>query len=225
MTRWLAVAPLAFTILFPAVLLAQEKPPAPTSGIPEFPVVLQQTVTAGKTPVATKVLAKLQMATLVNGAVIPRNAVFHGEVIESVARTKTDPSRLTIRMDSAEWKNGSACVKLYLTSWYYPARDIGGQDLQYGPQQPAGRTWNGQGQYPDPNSKVYQPFPGGDSDNKGSVPDTPASATSNHRVQMRDVLVLHNDDGAVEITSKRSNIKLDKVTTYVLAADDLLPAK
>lgn len=205
-----------------AALLAQEKPNVPVMGAAEFPVVLQQSINAGKTPVGTKVQAKLMMATLVNGTVIPRNAVFHGEVIESVAKTKTDPSRLAIRMDSADWKNGSATVKLFVTSWYYPTRDVeGGQDLQYGPQQPASRTWNGQGQYPDSNSKSYQPFPGSDSDNKGSVPDTPSSTTSNHRVQMRDVQSAHNSDGAVEITSKRSNIKLDKLTTYVLAADDL----
>lgn len=205
-----------------AGLFAQEKPNTPLPGAAEFPVVLQQSVTAGKTLVGTKVQAKLMMATLVNGTVIPRNAVFNGEVIESVAKTKTDPSRLAIRMDSAEWKNGSATVKLFVTSWYYPTRDVeGGQDLQYGPQQPASRTWNGQGQYPDSNSKSYQPFPGSDSDNKGSVPDTPSSITSNHRVPMKDVQSAHSNDGAVEITSKRSNIKLDKLTTYVLAADDL----
>jgi hypothetical protein len=205
-----------------ASLSAQEKPNAPIAGAAEFPVVLQQNVTAGKTPVGTKVQAKLMMATLVNGTVIPRNAILHGEVIESVVKTKTDPSRLAIRMDSADWKNGSATVKLFVTSWYYPTTEVeANQDLQYGPQQPANRTWNGQGQYPDSNSKSYQPFPGGDSDNKGSVPDTPSSLTSNHCVQMRDVQSTHNGDGAVEITSKRSNIKLDKLTTYVLAADDL----
>ncbi len=32
-----------------------------------------------------------------------------------------------------------------------------------------------------------------------------------------------NGDGSFGLTSTHSNIKLDKVTTYVFAADDLLP--
>lgn len=101
-----------------------------------------------------------------------------------------------------------------------------GQNLQYGPQQPPSRTWNGEGQYPDTNSPAYKPFPGGDSDKgTGAVPETPSSTPSNHRVLMKDVEPTHNGDGAIVIISKRANIKLDRLTTYVLAADDLLPVK
>jgi hypothetical protein len=151
--------------------------------------------------------------------------VFSGEVIESVAKTKTEPSRLAIRMDSVQWKNGSAAVKVYATAWYYPARDATGQELQYGPQEPANRTWNGQGQYPDPNSKVYRPFPGGDPNQGTSVPDTPSATTSNHRVQMKEVETVSSNDGTITLVSKRTNLKLDKLTTYVLATGDLLKAK
>jgi hypothetical protein len=42
---------------------------------------------------------------------------------------------------------------------------------------------------------------------------------------MKNVESLRNSDGAVSITSQRSNIKLDKFTTYIFAASDLLPAK
>ena len=187
--------------------------------------MLQQSVTAGKTPAGTRIQARLGVATLVDGTVIPRNAVFSGEVIESVAKTKSDQSRVALRMDSVHWKNGSAPVKVYLTAWYYPTKDTTGQDLQYGPQQPANRTWNGQGQYPDPNSKSYKPFPGSDSDKGTSVPDTPSSAASNHRVLMKDVVAESGTDGSLALVSKQSNIKLDKLTTYVLASGDLLPAK
>jgi len=188
-------------------------------------VLLEQNLAAGKTPAGTKIQAKLQVATLVAGTVIPRNAVFSGEVVESVAKTKTDPSRVAIRMDSAQWKNGSAAVKIYLTAWYYPARDAAGQDLQYGPTEPANRTWNGQGQYPDPNSKSYKPFPGSESDKDTAVPDTPSAALSNHRVLMKDVECSNGADGTLALVSKRNNIKLDKITTYVLASDNLVPAK
>ena len=223
--RTTAVSTLVLFFSCSATLLAQQKPAtSPTPEAPEFPVLLQQGLTAGKTPVGTKIQAKLGVATLVSGTVIPRSAVFSGEVIESVAKTKNDPSRIAIRMDSVQWKNGSAPIKVYLTSWYYPARDTMGQDLQYGPQQPANRTWNGQGQYPD-SSKSYKPFPGSDSDKSSSVPDTPAAALSNHRVLMKDVDCSSGTDGALALVSKRTNIKLDKLTTYVLASGDLLPAK
>jgi len=224
------VSTLMLGVFGSASLLGQQKPAA--SSVPsaqEFPVTLQQSVTAGKTPPGTKIQARLEAATLVNGTVIPRNAVFTGEVVESVAKTKSDPSRVALRMDSVQWKdgskNGSASVRVYLTAWYYPTRDATGQDLQYGPEQPANRTWNGQGQYPDPNSKVYRPFPGNESDKSAGAPDTPATTPSNHRVLMKDVEAATANDGSLELVSKHSNIKLDKLTIYVLASGDLLPAK
>lgn len=225
-TRTMAVSTLVLCVSYSAAMIGQEKSVASApSGVQEFPAVLQQGVVAGKTPVGTKIQAKLGVATLVDGTVIPRNAIFSGEVIESVAKTKTSPSRLAIRMDSVQWKNGSASIKVYSTAWYYPTRNEGGQNLQYGPQQPANRSWNGQGQYPDPNSKVYKPFPGSDPNQGTSVPDTPSATTSNQRVLMNNVETVSSNDGAITLVSKRTNIKLDKLTTYVLARGDLVPAK
>jgi hypothetical protein len=40
---------------------------------------------------------------------------------------------------------------------------------------------------------------------------------------MKNVESTRNGDGAVSLTSKSFNIKLDKLTTYVLATGDLLP--
>lgn len=225
LTRTMTVSTLVLCICWTLAGIGQEKPALPAPGAQEFPVILQQSITAGKTPVGTTIQAKLWVATLLNGAVIPRNAVFSGEVVESVARTKTDPSRVSLRMDSVQWKNGSATVKVYLTAWYYPARDANGQNLQYGPQQPANRTWNGEGQYPDPNSKVYKPFPGGDSSQGAAVPDTPNATISSHRVLMPDVETASGDDGSVALVSKKTNIKLDKLTTYVLAGSAPIPPK
>jgi hypothetical protein len=193
--------------------------------LPEFPVLLQQSVIAGKTTVGTRVQAKLGVATLVAGKVVPRNAVFTGEIIESVQKTKTEVSRLSIRMDSLEWKGGSLPLKVYLTAWYYPTLMENGQDLQYGPTQSAKTSWNGQGAYPDPNSRSYKPFPGSEQDKDPSGPDTSSSTRSTHRVLMKDVESLSSNDGAISLTSKRSNIKLDKLTTYVLAIADPLSSK
>jgi hypothetical protein len=211
-------------VAYSARSAGQQAPPATTasgasSASREFPVTMQQSVTAGKTPAGTKVQAKLEVATLVDGTVIPKNAVFSGEVIESVAKTKTDPSRISIRMDSVQWKGASAVVKIYLTAWYYPVQEQMGQDLQYGPQQSAKGTWNGQGQYPDPNSKSYKPFPGSDTDKNSTVPDTPNATTSNHRLAMNDVESTSGADGTLTLVSKRTNIKLDKLTTYVFSGD------
>jgi len=121
-------------VLGSVALVAQPTPAAhrsPTGD--EFPAVMRQNVAAGKTPVGTKVEAKLVVATLLNGTVIPKDAILSGEVTESVEKTATDPSRLAIRMDSVQWKNGSAPIKVYLTPWYYPPPAMSPQNLSYGP--------------------------------------------------------------------------------------------
>ena len=215
-------------VLGSAALLSQPAPGARSSQTgSEFPVVMRQNVTAGKTPVGAKVQAALVVATLVNGVVVPQNAILSGEVVESVAKSATDPSRLAIRMDSAQWKNGSAPIKVYLTAWYYPFANNASPGPSYEPPDAAHspKHWNGGGTYPDPSNPVSQePFPGRDT-NKGadlSLP-SPASAISKHRVLMKNVESARSSDGAVTLTSKRLNLKLDKITTYVLAAGDLLP--
>ena len=217
---------LVLFVFWCSCLPGQQKPAASTSpSVQEFPVVLQQNVETGKTPVGAKIQAKLAVATLVSGMVLPKNAIVSGVVIESVAKTATVPSRLSIRMDSVQWKNGSASIKAYLTAWYYPTAVQTGQSLQYGPPEPPAKTWNGAGQYPSTDSRVYQPFPGSDSDKSaGSVPDTPSSTTSNRPVLMKNVASVPSDEGGVALVSERANLKLDRVTTYVLAGSGL-PAR
>ena len=209
----------AASAVWSITLSAQEKPETSTPGsMQEFPVILQQTLIAGKTPVGTKVQAKLSIATLLNGIVLPRNAVFSGEVVESIAKTKSEPSSISIRMDSVQWKDQSAPVKVYLTSWYYPSISQSGQNLQYGPTEPPQRTWNGAGAYPDPNSHSYKPFPD-DSDKSPSVPDTPSSKTSKERAILKDVVTQRGSDGGIVLASSHGNLKFDRFTTYVLATD------
>lgn len=211
-----------FAVCCAGGLVAQTTPaPGDLAKMHEFPVTMEQNIVAGTTPIGTKVRAKLTAATLMDGNVLPRNAVFFGEVIESVAKSKTTPARLAICMDSVQWKNGSADVKAYLTAWYYPTQVMPGDNLQYGPPQSAAKTWNGAGVYPDPNLRDYKPFPGGESNNQQGAPDTSAAVTSHHRIRMKNVDSVRGSDGRVSITSSRSNLKLDRLTTYVLATDDL----
>jgi len=189
----------------------------------EFPVILQQKVVAGKTPVGTRVQAKLTLATLLAGVVIPQDAVISGEVIESSAKSAADPSRLALRMDSVQFKNGVTPTvipfeqKLYLTAWYYPVAMKnpydGTPDAAHNP-----KPWGG-GIYPgrNPNSPPLD-----------ASPDTfpaPAPGAANRRVPMKNIDSSSGSDGVVTLTSTHSTIKLDKSTTYVLAATDSRPAK
>jgi hypothetical protein len=187
----------------------------------ELPVILKQNVTAGKTVVGTRVQAKLVIATLVNGTVIPQDAILSGEVIESVARTRTEPSRLGIRLDSAMWKHQSAAIKLYLTSWYYLPAPIDSPDLSSGGGDPgAGRgSLNGAGSYPNPNSPIGQyKFPGQESGPApGAGGSPPPNLVSNRRLTMKGVDSMRKDDGAFFLSSVRTNLKLDRTTTYVFA--------
>lgn len=221
-----------------AALLGQQTPaqhaPAASSssGALEFPVVMRQTVAAGTTPVGTKVRARLSVATLVDGVVVPQDTIFSGEVTESVAKSATGPSRLAIRMDSAQWKKGSAPVvlslasRVYLTAWYYPVAETRAQDLS--DESPdASQGGNHQHRpptFPDPNGSASAPFPGrGAGTDPGPLPPSPSSNISKHRALMKNIESTRNRDGAVTLTSKGFNIKIDKLTTYVLASGDLLP--
>jgi len=199
----------------------QQTPSPASAQVNEFPIVFEQNVVAGKTAVGTKVKAKLLIPTLQNGTVIPRNAVLSGEVVESSRKTSTDPSRLEIRMDLADWKGGSAPLKAYATNWYYPTVLETGQDLQYGPARSDQSKWNGQGEYPDPNTKSYHPFPGSGRSDQDAAPDTANSTTSKQRAVLKDVACDRLNDGSLILSSSHSNVKLDRYTTYVLLSGEI----
>jgi hypothetical protein len=236
--RAISTVVLVCAVLLGQPTISQQTPSQPTpaapgpSGAREFPVVMRQNVAAGTTPVGTKVQAKLAVATLVDGVVVPRDAVFSGEVTESVAKSATDPSRLAIRMDSAQWKKGSTPIvlslasKVYLTAWYYPVAETRTQDLSDESPDDGPQSWKHRNRlptFPDPNAPASQPFPGrGAGTDPGSSPPSPGSNISKHRALMKNVESTRTSDGAVTLTSKSFNIKIDKLTTYVLAAGDLL---
>jgi hypothetical protein len=221
--------PFAVVLLLSSTLGFGQQTAAPSASAvaQEFPVTFQENIVAGKTPVGTKIQAKLKMATLVHGVVVPQGAVFSGEVVESVAKTNSAPSRLALRMDSCQWKTTTATTRLYLTGWFYPAVLEGGPNLQYGPPQSDSKTWNGMGQYPS-DSPAYHPFPNSVGNDKGpAVPQAESTSASSHRVRMKEVQTDRNADGTLALVSSHSNIKLDKSTIYVLASAELLanPAK
>jgi hypothetical protein len=206
------------------VLLSQTKPAQDVRPVGiELPVTLRKSVTAGNTPVGTKVEATLSIATLLKGVVVPRGAVFSGEVTTSVAKSKTGASRLGVCTDLVHWKNGSLKVKTCLTAWYYPmAAALASDSADRGPPVDNPRTWNGPGSHPGVGIPPAQPFPPHDSRlDPGATPSAPASVIAAHRVVMTGVDSTINGDGEVTIASTRFNIKLDTRTTYVLATGDL----
>lgn len=225
MSPSLLVLSLVLLLASPNIFRGQEKPAAYAPPAQEFPVIFLRNVTAGKTRTGTKVQAKLTLATMINGTVVPAGATFSGEVLESVARAKGQSSRLSVRMDSVKWKKSSMAVKLYATAWYYPSIAQMGQDLKYGPDRPPSATWNGAGAYPDPNSPAYEPFPQAGAEPSDSVPDTPSSVTSKHRVLMKEVVAAQGDDGGITLVSERTNLKFDRVTTHVLAPAEVPSVK
>jgi hypothetical protein len=223
---------LLLVVLASAFALGQTSPaPSGAAGTLEFPVTLRQKVIAGTTPVGTEIQAKLTVATLVNGTVIPEGAILSGEVTESSAKSGDDPSRLAIRMGSVQWKSGSAPTvielpkKVYLTAWYYPFVLPSPSDDPNSAANTSGR-WGSAGPYPDPNLRPTAPLPGHGTDNDSAGgTSVPKSGVSQHRVAMKAVDSNPNSDGSITLTSKHSNIKLDKQNTYVLATSDLLPPK
>jgi len=190
----------------------------------ELPINLRQSVEAGKTAVGTKVEARLMMATMIKGTVLPRGAVISGKVVESVAKSHDSPSRLAIRMDSAEWKNGEAKFKMYLTASYYPPAPMAPPNISYVPQGDR-RNWGGTDPTvdttdpPNPAQRLSR------NQDTGVNADAPATVISGKRVSMKNVQSASGADGSVVLVSSRSNIKLNKVTTYILAVNELIPGK
>jgi hypothetical protein len=209
-------------VLSSIVLLGQSTPAGPSSSsLLEFPVIMLQKVTAGTTPVRTKVQAKLALATLVGRVVAPQGAILSGEVTESVPKSATDASRLGIRMDSAHWKNGSVTIKVYLTAWYYPVAPL--QDLSTDARDDVAirpRRRRGADNSTHPNTSASAPGPGTGTD-LAPTPPSPEQGLSKHRVVMKNVESERHNDGAITLISKRGNIKLDKDTAYVLAGNPL----
>jgi hypothetical protein len=214
-------------------LFAQATKPAssPQPSV-ELPASLQTKVVAGSTPVGTEVRAKLTMATLMDGVVIPEDAVISGHVEQSVAKTADAPSLLKIKFESARWKKGSALVTLYLAGCYYPiefqsptANDPTGLHGNIGinmgsaAESSPSRTNGGLANSGLPNSGgMSGPMDATRLDNNypDPRPGTTVSEVSKHWVRLENVDTLVTPDGSLQIASQQRNLKLDKGTIYLL---------
>jgi len=165
------------------------------NGVQEFPVVFKNSVSSGKTPSGTKVQARLAIATLVNGTVLPQGATFSGEVVVSKAKTKNEPSRLSVRMDLVSWKNESRPIRVFLSEWFYNIAGNLGQGSQSAPVLF--------------NDSVYP------------APVVQNTAIYPHRERMKDVDIERSSNGSVTLVCKHCTIKIDRSTTYGLTISDL----
>ena len=219
-TKFSPGLPLSLLLLSLAAHAQSPSPQHAPALTQEFPVIMQQKLEAGKTPVGTKVQAKLVVASLVNGIVFPRNSLFTGEVTDSIARKGDEPSRLAIRMHTLQSGDKTIALEADLTGWIYPVEVTRPQDLSFQPpdEQNSPKNWNGGGAYPDPNNPVsQQKFPGRDSDrDSGQQAGSPSSAISKHRVTMKGVVEFRDADDRLTLRATKFNIKIDRLTTYVL---------
>jgi len=203
-----------------AVVGQQQPAQSATPALHEFPVILQQNVETGKTPVGTKLQAKLAAATLFNGTVIPKNAVITGLVGESEAKSAKNQARLEIRIDKVTWNGGWTPLGAYLMPLFYPTTGQAVPNLPHEAPDPDSKTLSGAGQSGSPMSR---PSPGNGSEaSQGAIPDI--ATISNRPVRMGNVALEPTSDGGIALVSERANIKLFKLTTYVFAADES-PAK
>jgi hypothetical protein len=133
-------------------------------------------------------------------------------------------------MDSAHWKHHGApqlltlTKKVYLTAWSYPATASTIPDSLYqSPTDlPSSRNMTRLGSPSPPTRRL--PDADDSSDSPASTTQSSPTTTSSaapHRVLMKDVESTRARDGAVRLTSRHSNIKLDKSTTYVFAGGGL----
>lgn len=189
---------------------------SPPPVLRQFPVILQQSVEAGKTPAGTKVQGKLAAATLFSGTLIPKNAVASGVVVESESKRGEDRARLAIRLNTVSWDGGWAPLYAYLMPLYYPATGQAMPNLPNESPDPDSRTLNGPNQSESPMSRQ---FPGDGSEaNQGAIPNV--AILSSRPVRMKNVVLEPASDGGIALVSEHANIKLFKMTTYVFAADE-----
>ena len=217
LTRSLVVQGAILAFCSAASIGQQSHQASPPPVLREFPVVLQQNVEAGKTPAGTKVQGKLAAATLFNGALIPKNAVASGVVLESESRKGKDRARLAIRMNTVSWNGGWAPLYAYLMPLYYPVTEQAVPNLSNESPDPDSRTLNGPNQ--SSQSPMSRPFPGGGSEaSEGAIPEV--AILSSRPVRMKNVVLEPTSNGGIALVSEHANIKLFEMTTYVFAADE-----
>ena len=211
-------------LLIPSVLIAALALPTvaqkqPSSATPsprlELPAHLLNKIEAGKTPVGTPVQAKLMMATLVRGQVVPENSVLSGMIEESTVKTKETPSRLRIHITSAKWQTGETKLDAYITSMYHPFWSQSSSRVRNQPlglQSPDAYNNDENVERQQRHEELERAAARSQDTSKAPGPDV---GVSSHRYPLPDATVATDADGSTSIVSARHNLKLDTKTIYV----------
>jgi hypothetical protein len=120
-------------------------------------------------------------------------------------------------MENAKWKDDSTCMmKAYLMPLYYPMVSQSMQGPPVESPDPDSRSMNEPNQ--SASSPMSQPsFGGGNSEAaREAMPNI--LTLSSRPVSMKNVTMEPVKDAGLELVSQHDNIKLNKMTTYVLAA-------
>ena len=81
----------------------------------QLPVTVEKTIEANKVHPGDPVRFRLEQPTLVgNGVVMPTGTILVGEVIESVALQSGAPSKLSVIVGRAEWKQQSIPLRAFI---------------------------------------------------------------------------------------------------------------
>jgi hypothetical protein len=214
LTRRLVVQGAILAFCSAASIGQQSHQASPPPVLREFPVILQESVEAGKTPAGTKVQGKLADATLFNGTLIPKNAVASGVVVESESKKGQERARLAIRLNTVSWNGGWAPLYAYLMPLYYSATGEAVPNPRNESPDPESRTLNGPNQ--SSQSPMSRPFPIGSEASQGAIPDV--AILSSRPVRMKNVVLEPTSTGGIALVSEHANIKLFKMTIYVFAA-------
>jgi hypothetical protein len=177
-----------------------------------------QKIEAGKTPVGTPVEAKLVMATLMSGRVVPRDAVLLGHVEQSQPKHGNEPSTLRIAIDTVRWNSGEMKISGYLTSRYHPLAWDDSPDLSDGT--------DGSGLLADRRARRQQMMrvrTQGHMDERPAdqrttnAPDVKVGVSPNSR-PIAHVTQVVTPAGDVTLSSAARTIKLSKNTVYTFVA-------
>jgi hypothetical protein len=188
----------------------------------QLPVTVEKTIEANKVHAGDSVRFRLEQPTLVgNGVVMPTGTILVGEVIESVALQNGSPSKLSVIVGRAEWKQQSIPLRAFIGA--FGIRRAVFKDSGFGcrfdaesasANVPGALTRSGR------NSTAMQ--------SSTSCDDWKYRAEAMERDQqekLKDVkLVRHLRDGSTELVSLKKNIKLSNGMLLILQNEPLTEA-
>jgi hypothetical protein len=210
-------------------LTAIAQPTRPAAAVAqEFPAVFERKVVAGQVAQGSEFHARLKMATLVRGVVVPEGAELRGVVEESAAKSGDSPSRLKIHITQLKWGAGEMALDLYLTDHYdrelTPGNSMSAEQgktdlpVKGTGSEPSGWRNEGFTSRPvrgTPSSLRTIPLGSDDFDKKNREPSAaPEKAAAATHGKLDGIESVRDASGAILLTSRTHTIKLGRELVY-----------